>query len=137
MTNKNSSKNHSGYALTSKDKEAIDIFSDLGLPKNLAKTLLYVSNVDECRSADIERGAGLRQPEVSIAMQELLDKGWITKRNQRKEGKGRPIYIYKLTSPLSSIMNHIEEEKSKEIQSIKQELKELKSILEKRDDFQK
>jgi len=133
----NSSKNHSGYTLTAKDQEAIDIFSDLGLPKNLAKTLLYVSNVDECRSADIERGAGLRQPEVSIAMQELSDRGWVTKRNQRKEGKGRPIYIYKLTSPLSSIMNHIEEEKSKEIHSIKQELKELKSILEKRDDFQK
>jgi predicted transcriptional regulator len=137
MANKNSSKNHSGYTLTAKDQEAIDIFSDLGLPKNLAKTLLYVSNVDECRSADIERGAGLRQPEVSIAMQELSDRGWVTKRNQRKEGKGRPIYIYKLTSPLSSIMNHIEEEKSKEIHSIKQELKELKSILEKRDDFQK
>lgn len=136
MTRKNATKKDSEYTLTSRDQEAVDIFTDLGLPKNLAKTLLYVSQVDECRSSDIERGAGLRQPEVSIAMQELSDRGWVSKRNQRKEGKGRPIYIYKLTSPLSSIMNHIEEKKTKEINTIKQDLKELKSLLEKRNDVQ-
>ncbi|MDG6219003.1 MAG: ArsR family transcriptional regulator [Candidatus Thermoplasmatota archaeon] len=135
MAHKNSTKKNSGYKLTPRDQEAVDIFTDLGLPKNLAKTLLYVSQVEECRSSDIERGAGLRQPEVSIAMQELSDRGWVVKRNQRKEGKGRPIYIYKLISPLPSIMKHIEEKKSQEINSIKKDLRELKSLLEKRNDF--
>ena len=123
----------STHTLTPKDHEIINIFNDLGVPKNLAKTLLYVSEVDECRSSDIERGAGLRQPEVSIAMQELSDRGWIAKRNQKKEGKGRPIYIYSLQTPLTSIMREIEEEKTKEINNIQQDLEELKTLFEKRE----
>ena len=133
MGNKQGKNNHSTHKLTPKDHEIVNIFNDLGVPKNLAKTLLYVSEVDECRSSDIEKGAELRQPEVSIAMQELCDRGWITKRNQKKEGKGRPIYIYSLQTPLSTIMREIEEEKTKEISGIQQDLKELKELFEKRE----
>jgi len=133
MGNMKGKNKDSTHILTPKDHEIINIFNDLGVPKNLAKTLLYVSDVDECRSSDIERGAGLRQPEVSIAMQELSDRGWISKRNQKKEGKGRPIYIYSLQTPLSSIMKEIEKEKTKEINSIQQDLEELKILFEKRE----
>jgi predicted transcriptional regulator len=132
MVNKVEKNKNSTYKFTPKDHEIIDIFNDLGVPKNLAKTLLYVSEVDECRSSDIEKGAGLRQPEVSIAMQELSDRGWISKRNKKKEGKGRPIYIYSLQTPISTIMQHIEEEKTEEIQTIQKDLDELKTLLNKR-----
>ena len=132
MVNKEAKKKNSSYKFSPKDREIINIFSDLGVPKNLAKTLLYISEVDECRSSDIEKGAELRQPEVSIAMQELSDRGWISKRNQKKEGKGRPIYIYSLQTPISTIMKHIEEEKTEEIQTIQQDLTELKKLFEKR-----
>ncbi|HEC89753.1 MAG TPA: ArsR family transcriptional regulator, partial [Thermoplasmatales archaeon] len=85
--------------LDEKDEKAVDIFTDLGMPRNLAKTLLYVSQFDECRSADIEQGADLRQPEVSVAMQELRRRGWVEKRDLKKKGKGRPVHIYRLTKP--------------------------------------
>jgi len=137
MVNKVANKKNSTQKLTPKDHEIVNIFTDLGVPKNLAKTLLFISQVEECRSADIEKGAGLRQPEVSIAMQELSDRGWIAKRNQKKEGKGRPIYIYSLQTPLSTIMEHVEEEKTKEIHTIQQDLEELKTLLGKREDFNK
>lgn len=133
MGNREGKKRDSTHKLTPKDHEIVNIFNDLGVPKNLAKTLLFVSEVDECRSSDIERGAGLRQPEVSIAMQELSDRGWVSKRNQKKEGKGRPIYIYSLNAPLSTIMEEIEKEKTKEIYTIQNDLKELKSMFEKRE----
>lgn len=133
MGNREGKKRDSTHKLTPKDHEIVNIFNDLGVPKNLAKTLLFVSEVDECRSSDIERGAGLRQPEVSIAMQELSDRGWVSKRNQKKEGKGRPIYIYSLNAPLSTIMEEIEKEKTKEIHTIQNDLKELKSMFEKRE----
>jgi len=115
--------------LTQHDEKIVEIFSDLGMPKNLAKTLVYVSQVDECRSADIENGTNLRQPEVSVAMQHLAKKGWIAKRDKKKEGKGRPIYIYKLTSSLDSIIESVEKEKLKEIESVKKNITELKSLL--------
>ncbi|HEC81258.1 MAG TPA: ArsR family transcriptional regulator [Thermoplasmatales archaeon] len=118
------------YVLDETDDKVVQIFTDLGMPKNLAKTLLYISQVDECRSAEVERGANLRQPEVSVAMQELRKRGWATKRDVKKKGKGRPVHVYKLTTPLSQIIKELEEEKMKEVNSIKESLEELKSMLE-------
>jgi predicted transcriptional regulator len=118
--------------LTPHDKKIVDVFEELGMPKNLAKTLLYISQVPECRSAEIERGTNLRQPEVSVSMQELTRLGWVSKRNQKKEGKGRPIYIYRLESPIDTILDHFEQQKLQEIQSMKQDLSELKNLLKAR-----
>ncbi len=115
--------------LSPQDRKIVDVFTDLGMPKNLAKTLIYISHVEECRSSDIERGVNLRQPEVSVAMQELSKKGWISRSNKKKEGKGRPIYIYKLESSLYDIADEFEKEKMLEINTIKQDLDDLKDLL--------
>ena len=117
------------FVLDKKDDKAVALFAELGMPKNLAKTLMYISQVDECRSADIEKGADLRQPEVSVAMQHLAKKGWIAKRDQKKKGKGRPIYIYKFTSSLDNIIESVEKEKLDEIETVKRDITELKSLL--------
>jgi len=120
------------YNFNAQDEKIIKIFTDLGMPRNMAKTLIYISNVDECRSAEIEHQANLRQPEVSVAMQELQKRGWIKKRDLRKKGKGRPVHIYSLTSPIDQIVQPFEAEKLKEIHEVKKNLEELKNLLEKR-----
>jgi predicted transcriptional regulator len=120
------------YKFNSKDEKVIKIFSELGMPRNLAKTLMYISQVDECRSAEIERNARLRQPEVSVAMAELQKKGWIIKRELKKKGKGRPVHIYKLKSPLNKIIENFEHEKLREISEIKKDLNDLKTLLDDR-----
>ena len=124
-------KKRSSLALDKEDGKIIDIFIELGMPRNLSKTLLYVSQVDECRSAEIEQGADLRQPEVSIAMKELHKRGWIKKRNLKKEGKGRPVHIYKKTMNLSQIIKTFEKEKLKEIETMKNDISELKNLVNK------
>ena len=116
--------------LDESDEKVVELFAELGVPKNLAKTLLYISQVEECKSADVERGANLRQPEVSVAMQELRRRGWATKRDVKKKGKGRPVHVYRLTTPLSEIIKQLEEEKMKELNSIKERLQELKEIIQ-------
>jgi predicted transcriptional regulator len=118
------------YKFKPQDKKIIDIFTELGMPKNLAKTLMYISQVDECRSAEIERGASLRQPEVSVAMQQLQQRGWIDKRDLKKKGKGRPVHIYKLTSPIDNIVKDFEKEKMQEVNEIKQDLSDLKKLID-------
>ena len=117
------------HKLTQQDDRVIKIFTELGMPKNFAKTLLYISQVDECRSADVEQGTRLRQPEVSVVMQHLMKKGWVKKRDLRKKGKGRPIHIYKLTCPLGSIIETFEQEKLLELEKIKNDISELKNIV--------
>lgn len=118
------------YKFNPEDKKIIDIFADLGMSKNLAKTLLYVSRANECRSADIERGANLRQPEVSVAMQKLRERGWIEERHKKKEGKGRPVHLYKLSSSIDEIIEKFQEEKIQEIETIQNDLNELRTLVD-------
>ena len=125
-------KQNKPYSLNSQDEKIIKVFTDLGMPRNLAKTIMYISQVEECRSAEIEHGAHLRQPEVSVAMQQLLKKGWVSRRDLKKKGKGRPVHIYKLTSPIGKIVSNFEKEKTKEIDSIKNDLEQLKTLIESR-----
>jgi predicted transcriptional regulator len=117
------------FMLDKEDDKAVQLFVKLGMPKNLAKTLLWISQFDECKCADVEQGANLRQPEVSIVMQELRRRGWVQKRNLKKEGKGRPVHVYKTTADLSEIVNAFEQEKLQEVDRVKKDLSELKNIM--------
>ena len=120
------------YSFTNQDERIIKVFTELGMPRNLAKTLMYISRTEECRSAEIEHQASLRQPEVSVAMHQLQKRGWINKRDLKKKGKGRPVHIYKLTLSLNDIVKNFEKEKTKEIDNIKNDLSELKNLIESR-----
>lgn len=111
------------------DERAVELFTDLGMPRNLAKTLIYISQCEECRSADVEQGADLRQPEVSVAMQELRKRGWAKKRDLKKKGKGRPVHVYQLTKPLPEILENFENEKLEEVQHIKSNLDDLQNLI--------
>ena len=117
------------YMLDKDDDKAIQLFVKLGMPKNLAKTLLYISQFDESKCADVEQGTDMRQPEVSVAMQELRKRGWVKKRDLKKKGKGRPVHIYKPTTDLSKILRSFEQEKLKEIEYVKNDISKLKNII--------
>jgi len=117
------------FVLDEKDDKAVQLFSELGMPKNLAKTLMYISQMPECRSADVEQGADLRQPEVSVAMQEMRRRGWAKKRDLKKEGKGRPVHIYKLTKQLPDILKSFEKEKMKQVETIRTDLNDLHKLI--------
>jgi predicted transcriptional regulator len=118
--------------LDNDDGKAIELFVRLGMPKNLAKTLLYLSQFDECKCADVEQGTDMRQPEVSVAMQELRRRGWVKKRDLRKEGKGRPVHIYRTSTDLSEILKIFEQEKLKEVENVKNDISSLKNIIQNR-----
>ena len=122
-------KRRKSFVLDDKDNRVVSLFAELGMPKNLAKTLLYISQVEECRSADVEQGADLRQPEVSVAMQELRRRGWAKKRDVKKKGKGRPVHLYRLTADLPTILKSFEKDKMKEVDNIKQDLTQLHSLI--------
>lgn len=102
------------------------IISDI--PRSVAYTLAYIRDKGEITSVEIERETGLRQPEVSIAMQWLRRKGWINKRNMKKEGKGRPIHGYKLSKDFNEILEEIIQDLESKINEINSNIKQLKSF---------
>jgi len=122
-------KTKNSLVLDEKDDKAVQLFAELGMSKNLAKTLMYISQVDECRSAEIEQGAGLRQPEVSVAVQELRQRGWVAKQDLKNKGKGRPVHVYKSMVQLSEIMENIEQEKLREFETVENNISKLKNVI--------
>jgi predicted transcriptional regulator len=110
------------------DEEFADTLIELGLKRNVAKVLTYLKNVKDVTSRDLEMGSDLRQPEVSIAMRELEELGWIGEREEKKPGKGRPYKIYKLETKIESIIEHLEAQKKKESQAMMASIKRLKEL---------
>jgi predicted transcriptional regulator len=98
------------------------------VPRNVATLITYLSNVDEATSREIEMGTNLRQPEVSIAMRTMRQNNWVTERDVRTEGKGRPMKVYKLGVPIEEIIKHYEEEKNSEATQNMKSIQKLKDI---------
>src|SRR3972149_3617468 len=70
--------------LDEKDEEIADALMATGMSRNVARTLSYLQNVDKATSVELEKGAGLHQPEVSIAMKQLKERDWIKEWEQEK-----------------------------------------------------
>jgi len=96
---------------TDKEEEFVNLLIEVGIAKNIAKVLVFLSHTPEASSRAIERGADLRQPEVSIAMQHLMEQGWIRSHESSVESKGRPMKFYELAKPINEIIECIENEK--------------------------
>jgi predicted transcriptional regulator len=116
-------------SLTKKDEAIIDHLVAASIPKNMAKTLAVLSDGDEIISVRIEGITALRQPEVSIVMQDLRDRKWVRKRDLKKEGKGRPVHAYKLAMPFTKIVDIIERDERRKIKDIEANIAALKKLV--------
>jgi len=116
------------YILNQDDEKTIELLRELGMPNNLAKTLVFLSNVGECQSRDIEQCTYLRQPEVSIATNYLLEREWLEKRILKKEGKGRPIHIFRSKINIPQVIEQIEQDINREYEKSKMDISHLKQI---------
>ncbi len=112
--------------LSRKDENLVELLVNTGLPKNVAKTLAFLRKKEETTSVEIEVSTALRQPEVSIAMQELRRRKWVTKRDIKKEGKGRPVHAYRLSIPFDKIVEALEKDERKRIERIENNIELLK-----------
>lgn len=109
-------------------EEFASILTKIGLKRNVAKVLTYLAGVDEATSREIEIGSDLRQPEVSIAMRQIRKLDWISERDEKNPGKGRPYRIYKLNKGLPEIIDYLEKEKEKESEMIMKQIEKLKTL---------
>jgi len=109
--------------------EFADLLHSLGVQRNVAKLVTYLAVAGESTSRDIERGSGLRQPEVSIAMRTLRSHNWISEWEVKStEGKGRPCKVYALSTPIDEIIKSIEEERQRESASAMERIQKLRDL---------
>ena len=109
--------------------EMVELLRRLNINRPVAFTLACLSKGEEISSQSIEMVSGLRQPEVSIAMRYLRENNWVDMREEKKnQGKGRPVKLYKLTVPMETIIDTIEENVMAESRTVLQNIERLKNL---------
>ena len=114
--------------LDERDLEFIEALRNLNVPRNVATLITFLSNASEATSREVEMGTNLRQPEVSIAMRTLRQNNWVEEHDIKKEGKGRPMKVYKIGVPIDSIIQHYEEESNRESAHAMMSIQRLKEL---------
>ena len=119
-------KDYEVKVLDENDHIFIETLMNLGMSRNVATMMAYLMNVNEASSQDIEISTGLRQPEVSLALKLMRNQSWINVRSEKKPGKGRPMKIYSLATPVDEIIGYYEDKIYKESQATILTIKKLK-----------
>lgn len=112
--------------LGKKDEEIADALVSLGMSRNVAMILAYFQSTNTATALEIEKSAGLRQPEVSIAMRQLKERGWIDEHEEKKTGKGRPYKVYSLKVGFNDIIAQLEEQQEETIYASQKKIEQLK-----------
>ena len=103
---------------TEKESAIISLLTAIGISRRLSLVLVFLAGAKEISSRDIERGTDLRQPEVSLVMKDLVQRGWVLFRTDTALCKGRPVRFYRLAIPFEKVLLAIEEEKTEEAERI-------------------
>ena len=90
-----------------RDEEIANLFFEIGIGKNSSKVLALLIRELDFSSRDMERICDLRQPEVSIALKDLITRGWVKIVRHVIENKGRSVSIYRLGKTLDEILDDI------------------------------
>jgi predicted transcriptional regulator len=117
--------------LNEKEWELVDSLILLGVGKAEARAIVYIQKKQPCTSRDIEFGADLRQPEVSTAVNKMIKKGWVKRKNQKQpdNGKGRPIHIYSIKKNIKKIIKEKTAEKEEELKKMKKQIKNVNKLI--------
>lgn len=111
-------------------EELVEHLAELGLKKKTARVLVFIGTNNDTTSREIEEKTGLRQPEVSIAVQDLKERIWIKTRYRNNKGKGRPVQLYSLKRQMSEVVEEIRREKEEMMRSLERKLDKVDSLVE-------
>ena len=114
--------------LEDRDKLFVDILQTLGVRRQEATLIAWMSGAGVVSSKDIEQGAGLRQSDVSKILKSMQETGWVATLGTNNSTKGRPRKIYSLSTSLEDIVRYYELKKLKESILAKESIQKLKDL---------
>lgn len=100
----------------------------LGENRPTATILSYMRNHKTVTSIELEHETGLRQPEVSIGMDILKERGWIKTETKATPGKGRPSNVYTLSVGVDETIQSYQDKEDTKAKKQLGKIEKLKSI---------
>lgn len=104
-----------------KREDALKLF---GFTKFESKCLLYMLKHKDAKAREIEKATGMRQPEVSMGLQGLTKKGFVSfEKITDGKKKGRPRHLYHLKISGDKFKEYLINQAEKKKQEIDKALK--------------
>ena len=83
----------------------VEMLENIGVSTNVAYVLISLHEGGDLSSKELQLACGLRQPEISVAMKQLLDEEMVRCEAQNEGGRGRPCHRYSLNGGLFTVIN--------------------------------
>lgn len=106
-----------------------DALQQLGAKRVEAALVASLAGGQPLGTRDIVEKTGLRQPEVSVGMQELRDRHWVAFDAVPRQGKGRPMHRYRLVADREAIRRYYEAQARGVISAFEKALSVVKQAL--------
>jgi predicted transcriptional regulator len=90
--------------MNGEDIRLSELLSTIGIGDNVSQVLMFMNENDWVDSPTLQSYCGLRQPEVSVAVKNLTDRGCIEIRSERLGTRGRPRHLYRLKGSLTEVI---------------------------------
>ena len=105
----------------------IEILVAAGIAKHSALVVVAVASAGKAYSAQIEAAAGLAQPQVSVALSDLMERKWLTRQAVQREGRGRPVFIYRMRRGMAEVAEAAQKDLERRRRALDKDRDELKS----------
>jgi predicted transcriptional regulator len=114
--------------LANHERSITEALIGLGTPPHVAKVMMCLHVHGAASSKILQERCDIRQPEVSMAIQELRKRSLVEINHSEAKGRGRPSHIYDLSEPVASGIGQFVSETEQRIQALQQGISNLKHL---------
>ena len=113
-----------------KDNEIVNILTRIGMARNTAQVFVAIKELNNPDTKQIMQFTGIMQPQISVAVRQLINMGYVESKTEQTENRGRPISYFSFKNSITDIINGIELMVEKRINAEKRELERLRELTE-------
>jgi len=113
-----------------KDNEIVDILTCTGMVRNTAKVFVAIKELNNPDTRQIMQFTDIMQPQISVAVRQLINMGYVESKSEQIENRGRPISYFSLRKTIDEIISDIEETVQRKIDSETQNIARLRELTE-------
>ena len=109
-------------------KEMVQLLVSLGAEINTAKTLICLHVHGPSKSSELQKRCILRQPDVSIAINQLSKLKLIEIISNHSGGRGRPSHIYRLAVSINEALKPFRQQAIERLSILQEQLTRLTEL---------
>ena len=113
-----------------KSSEMIQLLSSIGVEANTANVMVQLQIMGSLTSSDLQKICNLRQPDISVAINQLNRLNLIEIVTNPKQGRGRPSHTYKLAVELTDALKPFREQAESQLAILESHISRVSRITE-------